>query len=1116
LKLDDRYTAEHGTVYLTGIQALVRLPMDQMRRDRRAGLNTAAFISGYEGSPLGGYDLALNRVRGLLDDHLIHFVPGVNEDLAATAVMGSQIHHVLGQSKYDGVLGIWYGKGPGVDRSGDIFRHANLAGTGPHCAALALGGDDHLSKSSTIPHQSDLSFYNFGLPIFYPGNTQETLDYGLYAIALSRWSGAWVAMKMVTNVCDGGGTVNVDPERLPIRIPEGYQKKHDARLIVPFTLMLEAEVNYRRVEAARQFARLNPVNRSFGARENARIGIATAGKSYYDVMQALRDLGIRRDDLSALGVRLAKFGMTFPLEPQFVREFAAGLQTILVIEEKRSFLELQLREELYNLPQRPLVIGKYDAEGRRLIPAVGELDPEPIERVLAGVLGLSTPRISLLDEIEARERPKVSLRHPTFCSGCPHNRSTLLLGGQVAGGGIGCHAMSAQLTHLSRGYAFLTQMGGEGAPWIGMSPFVERGHIFQNIGDGTYFHSGAMAIPACVAAGVNITYKILYNSAVAMTGGQQAAGALPIPDLTRQLEAEGVRHIVVLAENPAKYQGAKLATNATVRDRDDLPEVLREIEKVAGVTAIIYDQQCAAEKRRLRSRGKLEEPAMRLAINERVCEGCGDCVRQSNCISLYPVETPFGQKTRIHQSSCNKDYSCALGDCPSFVTVNLKPGTGLRAKPVAQLPDTEVPEPAEKVRAGDGYAILGPGIGGTGVVTINALIATAAWIDGLSSITLDQTGLAQKGGAVVSSIVISEQPIEASAKIGYGNADLLIGFDLLGAAGSENLKRAQPDRTVAVVNTAEIPTGDIVRGAARASGPTGAVDLINTYTRRGRNLFVDATRLAEGLFASHMAVNVFLLGVAYQAGLLPLTAAAIEEAIRLNRVEAERNVQAFLWGRKYYRDAAGVEALIDPVRARETKVDFVEELALYQDRAYAWTYQEFLRDVESRRPELRDAVARNLYKLMAYKDEYEVARLLTRPEFDEQMREMWQEVESIGYNLHPPLLRALGMKKKLKLGAWFRGPLRVLAALKFLRGTPFDAFGYAEVRRQERALIDWYRTLVRQCLETGNLATVREILELPDQIRGYENIKLESIRKVKALAEEKRKELARPVQPSPV
>src|SRR6266446_477992 len=1044
MKLNDKYTQQTGSVYLTGMQALVRLPMEQMRRDRLANLNTATFISGYEGSPLGTYDLALARAAALLKEHRIHFVPGVNEDIAATSVFGSQICHVLGESKYDGVVGIWYGKGPGVDRSGDIFRHANIAGTGHNCAALALGGDDHISKSSTIPHQSDFSFYNVGMPLFYPGSIQEILDYGLLAIALSRHCGAWSSMKMVTNICDAGATVNVDPARLEIRVPEGYEKVSDPRLVVPFTLMLEHEVHHRRLEAAREFARLNGVNRMYGAGE-AWLGIASAGKPYYDLLSALRDMGIRREDLEALGIRIAKFGMTFPLEPRFCADFAAGLQILLVVEEKRSFLELQLREILYNLPRRPSIVGKQDARGEQLLRSEAELDPEDIVKALAKLLAdplAGKPsieqierRLSLITEIEERRKEMAAPRHPNFCSGCPHNRSTVLLEGQVAGGGIGCHAMAAMLAHTGRSYAFLTHMGGEGAPWIGMEPFVERQHIFQNVGDGTYFHSGQLALQACVAAGVNITFKILYNGTVAMTGGQDAAGALPIPDLTRKLEAEGVKKTVVLTDDLEKYRtGALLAGNAEVRDRDDLAEVMRALEKIPGVTAIVYDQRCAAEKRRDRSHGRTEEPALRLVINEDVCEGCGDCVRQSNCMSLYPVSTEFGQKTRNHQSSCNKDYSCALGDCPSFVRVNLKKGTGMKRRPLPQLPEADVPAPREKARIGEYYAILGPGIGGTGVVTINALLATAAWIDGLSAITLDQTGVAQKGGAVVSSIILSEHPIEASTKIGYGNADVLLGFDLLGAANSENLRRAHPSRTVAVVNTADVPTGDAIRGKLQLAGPGRAVDIINTYTDRSRNVFVDASRIAEGLFASHLAVNVFLLGVAYQGGRVPLSAAAIEEAIRLNGVQSDRNLAAFLWGRKYYHDARSVEEILDlpkPKQARKPTAEHRErELREYQNEAYAAQYAQFVRKVADREPVLAEPVARYLYKLMAYKDEYEVARLLTKRSFEQQLAEMWEQVESIGYNLHPPILRALGWKKKLHLGQWFGGPLRMLARMK--------------------------------------------------------------------------------------
>jgi indolepyruvate ferredoxin oxidoreductase len=1113
MKLDDKYRLERGQVYLTGIQALVRLPMDQMRRDRRTGLNTAAFISGYEGSPLGGYDLALARVKPLLEEHRIHFVPGVNEDLAATSLFGSQIAHVLGESKYAGVVGIWYGKGPGVDRSGDILRHANLAGTGPNCAALVLGGDDHVAKSSTIPHQSDLSFYNFGLPVFFPGNTQEILDYGLLAIALSRFSGAWVAMKMVTNVCDAGGTVTLDPERPSVVIPSDYEKHFDARLVIPFTLQLEHEVNYRRLAATREFARANRVNQMFGATDGARIGIATAGKPYYDLMQSLRDLGIRREELDSLGVRVAKFGMTFPLEPHFVSEFAHGLETILVIEEKRSFLELQLREALYNAPTRPLILGKQDEQGQVLVPATGELDPERIAGILARYLPPResvSRRLNQIAEIAARHRENIGTRTPTFCSGCPHNRSTVVLEGQVAAGGIGCHGMSATQGQSGRGYAFLTHMGGEGAPWIGMAPFVERKHIFQNVGDGTYFHSGSLAIEACLAAGVNITYKILYNGGVAMTGGQEAAGALPVPALTRKLEAEGVRKSVVLTDDLAKYSGVPLAANAELRDRDDLPEVVRDLEQIPGVTVIVYDQQCAAEKRRLRSRGKLEEPTVRIVINEAVCEGCGDCVRQSNCMSLHPVQTEYGPKTRIHQSSCNKDYSCVLGDCPSFLTVKIKAGTGSRKKTVPQLPGAQVPEPREKVSPGDGYSILAPGIGGTGVVTVNALLATAGWLDGISVITLDQTGLAQKGGGVVSSVIFSDGPIETAAKIAYGNADLILSFDLLGAGSAENLSRAHPSRTVAVINTAETPTGDVVRGRAILHGPARVVDLIDACTRKGRNIYVDAGRIAEGLFASHLAVNIFLLGVAYQGGLIPLSGKSMEEAIRLNGVDIERNLEAFLWGRKYYEDSRAVEELLDPPQPPSPILSLAErraaDLEQYQSRRYADEYRAFVDRVAAQEPALAEPVARYLYKLMAYKDEYEVARLLTQPEFERQVLDAWEAAESVSYNLHPPLLRAFGLKKNLKLGPWFRGPLRLLARMRRLRGTPFDVFGYAAIRREERALISWYRHLVEElleCVAPENLDLAREMAGLPDQIRGYEQVKLGNIREVKKLAEEK-------------
>jgi indolepyruvate ferredoxin oxidoreductase len=1090
MKLSDKYTLEQGRVYLTGIQALVRLPIDQMRRDRHAGMNSGTFISGYEGSPLGGYDMALLRAGQLLSEHNIHFRPGVNEDLAATAVMGSQIYDVIGASKVEGVVGIWYGKGPGVDRSGDIFRHANLAGTGKNCAALVLAGDDHVSKSSTIPHQSDFSLLNLGIPFLYPGNAQEILDYGLMAIALSRFSGAWVGMKMVTDVCDGGGTVELDPQRPFIKIPGDYTKHSDTRLMPPTSLALENETNVRRLEAVREFARANHLNRHNGLA--ARIGILSAGKPYYDLMQALRDLGVRDE------VRIGKVGLPFPLEPEFVREFARGLETILVVEEKRSFLEMQVRDILYDLPTHPAVLGKSH------FPPTGELDPDKIARVLCDVLNRA-PRQVAPRSPQPAPLNALATRAAAFCSGCPHNRSTLLLEGQIAGGGIGCHTMA--ISDKKRGIAFLTHMGGEGAPWIGMEPFVSRRHIFQNIGDGTLFHSGSLAIEACIAAKVNITYKILYNGHVAMTGGQNAMGALSIPDLTRKLQAEGVRKTIVLAEDLAKYQHAgELASNTELRSRDELHRTLAEMEKISGVTAIIYDQECAAEKRRKRSRGLLAEPTLRLVINEEVCEGCGDCVKQANCMSLTPVLTELGQKIRIHQSSCNKDYTCGLGDCPSFVSVKIKPGTGLKRKALPQLPPADAPAPREMVKAGDGYRIIAPGIGGTGVVTINALLATAAWLDGLYVATLDQTGTSQKGGAVVSHLLLSERPIEAPAKINAANADLILGFDLLGVLHPGNLKTACAEKTVAVINTDLVPTIDSIRSRTPISGSGEMLDLVNSVTRRGRNIFADANRLAEGLFGSHMAVNIFLTGVAYQGGLIPISLASIEQAIQLNGVDVDRNIRAFRWGCKYYQDAEWVENLLRSESHSKPPLDRVAELKDYQNAAYAQQYVDFLQKILQ--PQLRDVVAVYLYKLMAYKDEYEVARLLTKTDFEQRLGGMWESVESISYNLHPPLLRRFGLRKKMKFGPWFRTPLLLLKRMKVLRGTPLDVFGHSAHRRQERALIEWYRDLMEQTIANvrpDNLALALEIAALPDQIRGYEAIKEQSIAKVKQLAAEKLK-----------
>jgi indolepyruvate ferredoxin oxidoreductase len=1126
--LDDKYRLERGMVYLSGIQALVRLPIEQMRRDRRAGLRTAAFISGYEGSPLGGYDMALERAGGLLAEHNIHFVPGVNEDLAATAVMGSQTYQMLPGPQVDGVVGIWYGKGPGVDRSGDVLRHANLAGTGQNCGALALAGDDHVSKSSTIPHQSEFSLYNVGLPTLTPGNTQEVLDYGLYGIALSRYCGAWTGLKLATDVCDGGATIEVSPERCRVVEPEflidgePYRKVMNALLLIPASLDFEKELLYRRHEAARRFARANGLNRIVARHSRDRVGIVSAGKSYYDLRTALRNLGIGDAELEKAGVRILKLGMVFPLEPSIVEEFVAGLDELVVVEEKRSFIELQLRELLYNQQPRPAIYGKSDRNGEPLLPSHGELDAETVAKALARQLGVVADHDRYLGRIAEtaeffRETKGAPPRPPTYCSGCPHNRSTLLLEGQVAGGGIGCHGMAAMLGEAHRGIAYLGHMGGEGAAWIGMSPFTSRKHLFQNIGDGTYFHSGRQAVHAAIASGVNITYKILFNDVVAMTGGQTVAGGLSIPVLTRELEAAGIQRIVLLSDDPGKYErGAGLAASVELRPREDLEQTLAELEKVPGATALIYDQMCAAEKRRRRNRGLLPQPVRRIVIQERVCEGCGDCVAKSNCVSLRPVETEFGPKTRIHQSSCNADYSCVLGDCPSFVSVMVEEGSGLKRKPLPELPAVEIPAPAHTPPLRGPYHILMPGIGGTGVVTVNALLATAALLERKHATTLDQTGMAQKGGAVVSHLTISAEPLETSNRVSCGAADLLLGFDVMGAAGRGNLKRAHRERTVAVVNSHETPTGETVRKGLTVLSADGMfLDTINRLTRARENVFVDASRLAEALFGGHLYTNIFLLGVAYQAGYIPLRSSSIEQAIRLNGVAVQRNLEAFAWGRKYVDDPRAVDALAgeETPPAKQSFEELLEhrvrELTLYQNAAYAQQYRAFVDEVHRAEQQaapgstkLAEAVARYLYKLMAYKDEYEVARLLVDPSLEDQVRATFEKPGKVVYHLHPPLLRALGMRRKLSLGPWFRPVLKLLAAGKRLRGTLFDPFAYASVRRDERQLITWYRDTLRSLLPglAGHLPLAVEIANLPDQIRGYENVKLDAAHRVRQTA----------------
>ena len=1164
--LDDKYTLTEGQVYLTGIQALVRLPMDQQRRDRRENLHTGTFISGYEGSPLAGYDLTLARVGHFLKEHDIVHLPGLNEELAATAVMGSQIFQLFPGAKYDGINGLWYGKGPGVDRCGDIFKHANFGGTGDNCGAVILGGDDPNSKSSTLPHQSDFAYVSAGIPILYPSNIQEFIEFGLHAFALSRLSGCWVALKVVTNLCDGGSVIEVSPDQPHITIPEvtidgrPFRKIQDVTFLPPGTIEMERFLFYERHAAVRAYAQANTLNRIEEHTGDDRIGIVSAGKSYADVRQSLSDMGLDSATLQRLGIRILRLGMTYPLDEEIVRRFAVGLEEIVVVEEKRSFIETQLREALYELSTRPRVVGKQAEDGAPLFPIHGEYDADMISERLGprlqrlGEAPGIVPRLAILEAIHGRSYEAHLVRKPNYCSGCPHSRSTRMMDDQITGGGIGCHGMGGLIDQPMRHTTYLSQMGGEGLPWVGASPFTATGHIFQNIGDGTFFHSGSQALRACIAAGVNITYKLLYNGAVAMTGGQDAQGSMPIPQLTHSMQAEGVKKIIVVSENPYRWRHVDMSSITTVYPREKLFDAMRELEKIKGVTVLINEQQCAAEKRRQRKRGILAEPNVFAVINEEVCEGCGNCGEVSNCMSLHPVETEFGAKTRIHQFSCNKDYSCLDGDCPSFVSVKVAPGTGLTPKRPPVLEADAVPEPEHKATIDGSYAIYIPGVGGTGVVTVNALLCYAALMEGKSLINLDQTGLAQKGGAVLSNVILTEGDVVATNKVGMGTTDLYLALDALGGVSPLNLDRAHPERTVAVVNTTTYPTGEMIRDNSLPYPTEAAIRrTVDQYTQAQRNIYLDAGSIAEGLFADHMMTNMFLVGVAYQAGLLPLKAESIEGAITLNGVAVEQNQQAFRYGRRYVHTP---EAILDMVITRprtfaeeraamlkylgelegqqnqQTKLTNgyqqllercsslddesqrlvairIGELIAFQDVAYAGEYVDFILYVAEREAEactgpmkFTQAVIRYLYKLMAYKDEYEVARLHLKQAWRGQLNGMFESPQKIYYNLHPPLLRAMGMRRKLKLGPWLNVPLRWLTKLKKYRGGKYDIFGHAAIRQEERQLIVWYRETIEWILPRLNdqnhiLAIV--VANAPDSIRGYEEIKLARIAETKEL-----------------
>ncbi|WP_079201372.1 indolepyruvate ferredoxin oxidoreductase family protein [Pseudomonas sp. CC6-YY-74] len=1125
IRLDDKYRLATGHLYLTGTQALTRLPMLQKQRDTAHGLNTACFISGYRGSPLGNLDKSLWEAKGFLQENAIHFQPGVNEELAATSVWGSQQTNLFPGARYDGVFAMWYGKGPGVDRCGDVFKHGNSAGVSAHGGVLLLAGDDHGCKSSSIANQSEHAFIAASIPVLNPANVQEILDYGIIGWELSRYSGCWVALKTIAENVDSSAVVDVDPLRIEVKIPEDFELPEDGVYIrwPDPPLAQEKRLNTYKIYAARAFARANNLNPLMLDSPNPRLGIVTTGKSYLDVRQALEDLGLDDELCAQVGLRVLKIGMSWPLEPVSVHEFAEGLDEILVIEEKRSIIEDQLTGQLYNWPlgKRPRVVGEFDETGVSLLPNLSELTPAMIARAIAKRLAPIYSSASIderLAFLAAKEAslaaPKHhTLRTPHFCSGCPHNTSTKLPEGSRAQGGIGCHYMTQW---MDRNTDTFTQMGGEGATWIGQAPFTDTAHIFQNLGDGTYFHSGQLALRAAVAAGVNITYKILYNDAVAMTGGQPIDGELRVDQLSQQVFAEGVKRIALVSDEPDKYPSrAGFAPIVSFHHRNDLDAVQRELREFKGTSVIIYDQTCATEKRRRRKRGKLVDPAKRAFINPAVCEGCGDCSVKSNCLSVLPLETELGRKREIDQNSCNKDFSCVDGFCPSFVTVHggslRKPeAVGLSALFIA-LPEPKQPSLERP------WNILLPGVGGSGVTTVGALLGMAAHLEGKGCSVLDQAGLAQKFGPVITHIrVAAKQDDIFAVRIAAGETDLLLGCDLVVAASEDALAKLNDKIAHAVINSHEAATAEFTRNPdAQVPGAAMREALIEAVGA-GKTHFVDATRLATRLLGDSIASNLFMLGYAYQKGLVPVSAEAIAKAIELNGVAVQLNQQAFLWGRRAAHDVAAVEKLASPKVVEAPRCETLDQvvqfrvdfLTAYQNAAYAERYRAVVQRVrladQGADQALSRAVARSYSKLLAYKDEYEVARLYSDGNFIQQLEAQFQGDYRLEFHLAPSWLAkpdpSTGQPRKRQFGPWMLKAFGLLAKFKSLRGTPLDLFGYSAERKLELQLIEDYEHsidfLLKQ-LNADNYRSAVALAELPEQIRGYGHVKEQSLVKVR-------------------
>ena len=1119
VSLADKYALDTTRAYLTGIEALVRLPILQHQRDQERGLNTAGFISGYRGSPLGTLDQTLWQAQDYLDRHHIKFVPGINEDLAATAVWGSQQLGLNGHAKYDGVFGMWYGKGPGVDRSMDVIKHANAAGTSQYGGVLAVTGDDHAAKSSTLPHQSEHMFIGASIPVLAPANVQEVLDLGVFGWELSRYCGSWVALKAITENMDSAISAEIDPHRINIVLPEDFVLPADGvHLRWPDTpLDQERRLNKYKIYAARAFALANHINRIVIDSPKPRLGIITSGKAYLDVMQALEDLGIDHDSAAAIGLRVYKVGMPWPLEPVLTHEFASGLEEILVVEEKRSIIEDQLTGQLYNwaVDKRPRVIGEFDEHGADLLPNVSELTPAMVARAIAARIRRFyqsediEKRLSFYQQKEqslASKRNKID-RKPHYCSGCPHNTSTQVPEGSIAMGGIGCHYMSTFME--SRPAQTFTQMGGEGVTWIGQAAFTDTEHVFQNLGDGTYFHSGILAIRQAIAAGVNITYKLLYNDAVAMTGGQPVDGQLSVEQIILQLRGEGVERIALVSDQPEKHTLAE-TEGLSIHHRDEVLPVQEMLRRVKGCSVLIYEQTCAAEKRRRRKRGLMDDPNRRVVINQAVCEGCGDCAKKSNCLSVVPVETELGRKREIDQSACNKDYSCVKGFCPSFVSViggRLRQSTATAEDDFAALP-----EPAEHSLE-QPWNIVVTGIGGTGVLTVTAVLAMAAHIEGKGCATMNQTGLAQKFGPVVSHLRIARRQDDINAvRIPAGDADLLLGCDLVVSASDEAMAKVNIERSHAVINDSEAPTSASIFDPDAAFPAREMKQIIEEEVGAGKVHFIESTVMATHLMGDAVASNFFMLGYAFQRGLIPVSSEAVDAAIELNDVAVEFNQRAFRWGRRAaidelaVRRASGLAAEHwQPLSGLDEIVEHrYGQLCDYQNARYAQRYRDAITQLaDSERAVVGDqalslsiAAARTLYHVMAYKDEYEVARLFTNGEFMRQLREQFEGDFTLQFHMAPPLLSRVdpntGEHKKRRLPGWCLPAFKLLAAAKGLRGSRWDIFSYTAERRMERELCEQFLADLADIaaqLTFENRGYALELVSSLDKVRGFGHVK---------------------------